>query len=87
MRRFSTLGIEIGSASGRKSDDDTHRPRWISLRPSEARCEWQRGCARGQMQEIAAGKFHGFSSTNIDKIARAYLMSAVTLSTIGFGVA
>jgi hypothetical protein len=28
------------------------------LRPRDAQHRWQRGCARGQMQKISAGRFH-----------------------------
>src|SRR5437870_5608548 len=41
-----------------KSNDDAHRPRRIGLRPCNARHGGQRGGARGQVQEFAAGKFH-----------------------------
>ena len=50
---------EIATAAGRKADDKTHRPRRIGLRPRDVRHGRQRGNARGQMQEFAAGKFHG----------------------------
>src|SRR5262245_58818085 len=49
---------DVTWAAGSKADDDAHRPRRIGLRPSEARGGRQRGSARGQMQEFAAGKFH-----------------------------
>ena len=49
----------VGRSSGRKPDQHPHRPRWIGLRPRDTRHGWQRGSARGQMQECAAGKFHG----------------------------
>src|SRR5215467_12433809 len=48
----------VGCLACRKLDDDAHRPRRTDLRPSEARQHRQRGCARGQMQKISAGKFH-----------------------------
>jgi hypothetical protein len=38
--------------------DQTHWPRRIGLRPCDARYEWDRGSARGQMQKLSAGKFH-----------------------------
>ena len=44
---------------GGKADDDAHRPRRIGLRPRDARHGRQRGSARGQMQKLSAGKFHG----------------------------
>ena len=53
---------DVGRAAGGKADDDAHRPRRIGLRPSDARHGRQRGSARGQMQEFAAGKFHGAPS-------------------------
>ena len=43
------------------ADDDAHRPRRIGLRPRDARHGRQRGSARGQMQKISTGKFHGQS--------------------------
>src|SRR5262249_56736006 len=45
----------VGRAAAGKSDDDAHRPAWVALRPSEARDGGERGSARGQMQECAAG--------------------------------
>src|SRR5215831_16547426 len=48
---------DVGRAAGRKTDENAHRPRRIGLRESKARDSWQRGGARGQMQEFAAGKF------------------------------
>jgi hypothetical protein len=48
----------VGRAAGGGSDDDAHRPRWIGLRPCDARYCWERGRARGQMQEFPTGKFH-----------------------------
>src|SRR5262249_21698106 len=42
-----------------KWDVEPHGPRWIGLRPSEARCTRQRGSPGGQMQKLpSAGKFH-----------------------------
>src|SRR6516162_7885705 len=43
---------------GEGTDNQTHRPRWIGLRPGEARDGRQRGSARCKMQKISAGKFH-----------------------------
>jgi hypothetical protein len=48
----------VGCLAGRKRDDDAHRPRRIGLCPSEARGGRERGSARSQMQERAAGKVH-----------------------------
>src|SRR5262249_56748202 len=39
-------------------DDDTHRPRRIGLRPSDARHSRQRSSAGGQTQKSTAGKVH-----------------------------
>src|SRR5262249_41368304 len=47
---------DIESASCGGADNQTHGPRRIGLRPSEARHSRQRG--RCQMQKISAGKFH-----------------------------
>src|SRR6516164_1064445 len=49
---------DVGRAAGRKADDDAHRPRRIGLRPCDTRNGRQRGGARGQLQECAAGKSH-----------------------------
>src|SRR5262249_60771546 len=49
---------DVGGAAGGKADDQTHRPRRIILRAGETRDSRQRGSARGQMQEFAAGKFY-----------------------------
>jgi hypothetical protein len=48
----------VSYAARGKADDDAHRPRRIGLRPCDAGYGRQRGSARGQMQEISAGKFH-----------------------------
>src|SRR5262249_1197013 len=40
------------------TDNQTHGPRRIGLRPRETRHGRERGSARCQMQKIAAGKFH-----------------------------
>ena len=50
---------DVGRTSWSERHDDAHRPRRISLRPSEARHGRQRGSTGGQMQELAAGKFDG----------------------------
>jgi hypothetical protein len=50
---------DIGRAASGKADDHAHGPSWIGLRLCHARGGWERGSARGQMQEFAAGKFHG----------------------------
>src|SRR5262249_34838136 len=38
--------------------DQTHRPRWIGLRPRNARHGRERGSASGQMQKLSAGEFY-----------------------------
>src|SRR5262245_14476134 len=46
-------------AAGGKADEQTHRPRRISLRPCDARNHRQHGSACGQMQKVSTvGKFH-----------------------------
>src|SRR5262249_137800 len=45
-------------AAGGKADEQTHRPRRISLRRSDTRDRRERGSAPGQMEKISAGKFH-----------------------------
>src|SRR5262245_59364241 len=42
-----------------KAGNKAYRPRWIGLRPCDARDGGQRGSARGQKQKFSAGKFHG----------------------------
>src|SRR5262249_35314565 len=49
---------DVSCSAARKPDDQAHRPRRIGLRLRDPRHRWQRGSARGQMQKIAAGKFH-----------------------------
>src|SRR5262249_16673459 len=49
---------DVVPAAGSKSDDHSHRPRRIGLRPCDARHGRQRGRARCQMQKLSAGKFH-----------------------------
>src|SRR5215472_2887202 len=60
--RGQTLGKQTGcgiaGAASAKRQDEAHRPRRIGLRPCDVRQGRQRGSARGQIQEIAAGKFH-----------------------------
>src|SRR5215831_18955506 len=50
---------DVGNAAGRISDDNTHRPRRIALRPRDPCHSRQRGSAGGQMQKLSAEKFHG----------------------------
>jgi hypothetical protein len=50
---------DVRRKTGWKADDNTHRPRRVALRPGDPRHGRQRGSARGQMKEFAAGKFHG----------------------------
>jgi len=46
-----------------EANNDAHRPRRIGLRSRKLRHYRQRGCARGEMQKFAAGKFHDVSSS------------------------
>jgi hypothetical protein len=48
-------GDEVVCAARRDRHDQAHRPRWIGLRPCDARNCRQRGSACGQMQKISAG--------------------------------
>src|SRR5262249_55914043 len=57
-------GKHIGRSARREWNDQAHWSRWISLRPSKVRYSWERGSAHGQMQEVAAAKFHGVRSRN-----------------------
>jgi hypothetical protein len=49
---------DVDGATGGRCDNDTHRPRRVGLRPSDARNYRQRGSGGGQMQKISTGKFH-----------------------------
>src|SRR6516162_4711643 len=40
-------------ATGCKWENDSHRPRWIGLRPRDPRDGRERGSARGQMQNMS----------------------------------
>src|SRR4029450_6510930 len=42
---------DLDYATGRKADDDAHRPRRVGLRPSDARHGGERGSTRCQMQK------------------------------------
>ena len=55
---------------GGKPTIDAHRPRRIGLRPCDARHGRQRGSARGQMQKLSAGKFHGVPSKECRNLHR-----------------
>ena len=44
--------------------DQTHWPRRVGSCPSEARKGLERGSARGELQKISAGKFHGTALKN-----------------------
>jgi hypothetical protein len=49
----------VGAPTGCIADDQSHRPRRIRLRPSEAPDGRERESARGQMQKMTAGELHG----------------------------
>jgi hypothetical protein len=49
---------DVVCATRRDRHDQAHRPRRIGLRQCNTRDGRQRGSARGQIQERAAGKFH-----------------------------
>src|SRR5262249_14668097 len=66
---------DVRTASRREANNDAHRPRWIGLRPSDARDCRQRSSAGGQMQKISAGKFHvepPSRFTSLDHLIGAY---------------
>src|SRR5262245_3101840 len=46
-------------ATGRKADNDAHRPRGIDLRPCYSRCDRERDSVHSQVQELAPLNFHG----------------------------
>src|SRR5262245_56079697 len=56
LPQYSCEGIERAARS--KADNDPYRARRIGLRPRDPRQGWQRGSARGQVEEFAAGKVH-----------------------------
>jgi hypothetical protein len=60
---------DVGGAAGGKADDQAHRPCRIGLRPRNPRYGRERGRTRCEMQECAAGKFHGVAS--LRNVARA----------------
>src|SRR6516162_11608772 len=49
---------DVVPAAGSIPDNPAHRSGRIGLRPRDARTSRQRGSAHGQMEKIAAGKFH-----------------------------
>src|SRR5262249_6871805 len=49
---------DVSRAGRCERNNQTHRPRWIGLRPRDARDDRQRGSACGQMQKISAGKVY-----------------------------
>src|SRR5262249_44866112 len=49
---------DIDCATGSRANHDAYRLRRPSLGPGKARDDGQRGSAGGQMQKLAAGKFH-----------------------------
>src|SRR5262249_46017304 len=49
----------VVNTTGRKWDNDAHRPRRIGLRPRDTRHRRQRGSARGEMQKLSARQVHG----------------------------
>src|SRR5258705_11450384 len=44
---------DVGTPASGETNDYAHRPRWVGLRPSEARHRRQRGSARSHMQELS----------------------------------
>ena len=61
----------------------THWPRRIALRLHNTRYRRQRGNARGQMQKISTGKFHGIPS--LKQRRRDALHSALMLAALIIG--
>src|SRR5262249_304525 len=49
---------DVRAPTSRIADDPAYRSRWIGLRASKARRYREHGSACGQMQEVAAWKFH-----------------------------
>ena len=58
------LGVRDQVRLRRKWHDPAHRPRRIRLRSCDPRHRCQRSRARGLMQKISAGKFHGVPFRN-----------------------
>src|SRR5580704_4203325 len=52
---------DIRPATWRESDQESHRPRRIGLRPCDRGRRRERGSARRQMQKLSAGKFHSIT--------------------------
>src|SRR5262244_3943770 len=67
----------VGRAARWERCDNGDRSRRIGLRPCDARHRRQRGRARGQMQELSTGKFHGLPLCNVGD---ATLYSALILA-------
>src|SRR5262249_38112649 len=68
-------GRDVGRSGRGDWHDQTHRPRWIGLRPSKARDSRERGSGRGHMQKLPAGKFHSeppSSFTSLDHLVGGY---------------
>src|SRR5262249_13251735 len=74
---------DVVSASGGSTDDQTHRPRRVGLRPSEARRR-QRRSTRSQIQECSAGKFHVCHDATLPE-QRAGLASPLSYPDKSFG--
>src|SRR5262249_8859310 len=49
---------DVGPAARDDADDQAHRPRWIGLRPSEARDSWKRGGTRCKVKKSTARQVH-----------------------------
>src|SRR5215475_14835983 len=60
LRQYLTYEArdDVRRTTGRKADDDAHRPRRIGLRPRDARDGGQHGSPCCEMQKPTAGKFH-----------------------------
>src|SRR5438132_14225878 len=55
---LSAAREDVTRAGGRERHNHAHWPRWVGLRPCDARNDRQRGSARYKMQKISTGKFH-----------------------------
>jgi hypothetical protein len=64
---------DVSSGACAKADDHAHRPRWIGLRPCDPRNSRRRESAHGQLQKIAAKKFHDVTPRVAAQCARGTL--------------
>src|SRR5262245_36475625 len=75
---------DVRRGAGRKTDDNAHRPRRIGLRLRYARHHRQRGNARGEMQKLTTGKFHGVLPDHFAEIKLGAALTATLITSTAF---